>query len=236
MIPTDRLVHASATLQVVVPDHSALTHATNEATQIVTRLGGYSQSVQYQFSHTGAGRADLTLHVPLSKTQVAIDQLTALGDLAYQQISTQDLVRTFTRQTSTLGKLQRQIAVWVQALQSGTLSSSERLAVEYRLSNARHALKATRTARAHTVKSGHTSDIQLTLATKQGNGGAVGPHKTGRLGQMLHNMGQFLAVEAFVVLYILVVGLPIILLVGLIWWFTSGRRRRDEKRLLASEA
>ena len=47
-IPKDRLVHATASLQVHVGSHSALTKATNEATKIVSSLGGYAQSVQYQ--------------------------------------------------------------------------------------------------------------------------------------------------------------------------------------------
>src|SRR5689334_20240562 len=45
-IPKDRLVHAVATLQVQVPSHSALSEATNNATKIVSSLGGYAQSVQ----------------------------------------------------------------------------------------------------------------------------------------------------------------------------------------------
>ena len=51
---------------------------------------------------------------------------------------------------------------------------------------------------------------------------------------MLHNAVGFLAVEAFVVFYVLIVALPLILLGALVWWFTRGRRQRDEKRLLAS--
>ncbi|HJQ73797.1 MAG TPA: hypothetical protein VJ814_02850, partial [Gaiellaceae bacterium] len=63
VIPRDRLVHAVATLQVQVPTHAALSHATNEATQIVSSLGGYAQSVQYQSSRSGDGNAFLSLRV-----------------------------------------------------------------------------------------------------------------------------------------------------------------------------
>ena len=56
----------------------------------------------------------------------------------------------------------------------------------------------------------------------------------GRIGQMLHNVGQFLAVEGIVILYLLITAIPLILLGALIWWFTRGRRQRDERRLLAS--
>ena len=94
-------------------------------------------------------------------------------------------------------------------------------------------MKATQKARTHTVASGHTSDIQLNLTTSHHHAAAAGPHKTGRIGRMLHNVGAFLALEGIIILYALIVALPIILLGALIWWLIRERRRR-EKKLLAS--
>jgi hypothetical protein len=233
-IPKNRLVHATAYLSVVVPNHNALTTATNKATGIVTHLGGYAQSVRYSASNRGYGSAYLALHVPLGKTEEAIASLGALGRLVSQTISTQDLERQFTTQTNTISKLSREIAVYEQALASGTLSGQQRLNVQLKLANARHELEGTRTARAHTVKAGSNSSIYLNLTTKRHAAVVAGPHKRGRLSQMLHNAVGFLAVEAFVVFYVIIVALPLILLAGLIWWLTRGRRQRDEKRLLAS--
>lgn len=233
-IPKNRLVHATAYLSVVVPNHNALTTATNKATAIVTHLGGYAQNVRYQASNSGRGSAYLELHVPLGKTEAAIASLGALGRLVSQTITTQDLEKQFTKQTNQIDTLRRQIAVYEQALNSGTLSGQQRLNVQLKLANAMHELKTTRKARVHTVASGTTSSIQLNLTTKRHATAFVGPHKRGRLSQMLHNAVGFLAVEAFVVFYVLIVALPLILLGALVWWFTRGRRQRDEKRLLAS--
>src|SRR5205814_8932276 len=44
VIPKNRLVHADASLEVKVGSHAALSKATNNATQIVAKLGGYAQS------------------------------------------------------------------------------------------------------------------------------------------------------------------------------------------------
>jgi hypothetical protein len=233
-IPTGRLVHAEANLAVTVPDHNALTEATNKATQIVTGLGGYSQSVQYAASQKGYGRSFLDLRVPLGKTQAAIQALGQLGDVTSQSVSTQDLERQFTQQTNQIDQLRRVIKIYEQALQNGTVSGSQKVIVEIRLANAKHELAGTRKTRSQTVKAGTTAQIQLTLSTSQHAPAA--PQKTGRLGQMLHNMGTFLAVEGLIILYVLITALPIILIVAFVWWLIRERRRREEKLLAGSSA
>jgi hypothetical protein len=233
-IPKGRLVHASAYLSVVVPNHNALTTATNKATAIATHLGGYAQSVRYSASNNGRGSAYLDLHVPLGKTEAAIASLGQLGQLTSQTVSTQDLEQQFKKQTNTISQLRREIAIYEQALNSGTLSGSERVAIQIKLANAQHQITATRKARIHTVAAGSTASIQLSLTTKRSAAAVVRHQPRGRLGRLLHNAAGFLALEAMIVLYIIIVALPIVLLGALIWWLTRGRKQRDEKRLLAS--
>jgi len=233
-IATDRLVHAVATLEVAVPSHRALTRATNNATEIVTQLGGYAQHVQYDASRTGPGNAFLDIRVPVGKAETAIRMLGGLGTLLSQSLTTKDLQQKSTKQTSQIGQLQRAIRIYEQALQSGTLSGSQRVDVQIRLAEAQHELAATHKAHGRTLASGRTAEIKLTLTSRNHHAVVAGPHKRGRLGRLLHNAAGFLALEAIVVLYILIVAVPIVLLGALLWWFTSGRRRRDERRLLAS--
>src|SRR5262249_27529373 len=68
VIPTNRLVHAVASLQVGVKS-SDLSAKTNEASQIVGSFGGYAQSVRYQSTHQGDGEAVLALRVPVQNAQ-----------------------------------------------------------------------------------------------------------------------------------------------------------------------
>jgi hypothetical protein len=233
-IPHNRLVHADATLQVRVPSHSALTHATNQATQIVGSLGGYAQSVQYQSSRDGTGNAFLQLRVPVGKAETALAKLGSLGTLVSQQVSTQDLQQQLTQQTDSIGSFRRAIAVYVQALQSGTLSATERVAIQIKLSNARHSLKLLKKARTATVASGATADVSLTLTTNKDAGIVPAHHKSGRFDRLLGSAAGFLALEGIIVLYALVVLSPFLLLGGLTWWILRERRRREETRLLAS--
>jgi hypothetical protein len=233
-IPRNRLVHADATLQVRVQSHSALTKATNEASKIVGSLGGYAQSVQYQSSRDGTGNAFLQLRVPVGKAETALAKLGSLGTLVSQQVSTQDLQQQLTQQTDSIGSLRRAIAVYVQALQSGTLSATERVAIQIKLSNARHSLKLLKKARTATVASGATANISLTLTTNKDAGIVPTHHKSGRFERLLGSAAGFLALEGIIVLYALVVLSPFLLLGGLTWWILRERRRREETRLLAS--
>ena len=232
-IPKNRLVHAVATLQVQVKSRAQLSARTNEASQIVGSYDGYAQSVRYQNSQHGFGEAVLQLRVPVQKAQAAIAKLSTLGTLLSQQVSTQDLQTKLTQQNSGIGSLRRAITVYVQALESGTLSATERVNIQIRLNNARHALAQLRHARTNTLASGATADISLLLTTRNHAVVVHHRHKSGRFDRFLGSAGGFLGLEGIIVLYALVVLSPILLLGALAWWILRERRRREE-RLLAS--
>jgi hypothetical protein len=235
-IPKDRLVHADASMEVQVPNHAALSRATNKATEIVSKLKGYAQSVQYRATRQGYGTAYLALRVPVDKAQTAITQLGALGMLVSEEVQTQDLQRQFNQQTNRVGSLQRAIAIYGQALNSGSLSGSQRVEVQIKLSNAEHTLATVRKERSSTAASAATADISLALTT---NRNAVVPgrhHHNGgsAFGRRLGDAAHFLGLEGIYFLYTLVLLSPFILLGGLGWALVRERRRRDERRLLAS--
>jgi hypothetical protein len=231
-IPRNRLVHAVASLQVGVKS-SNLSAKTNEASQIAGSFGGYAKSVRYQATHRGDGEAVLALRVPVQNAQKAIAKLGNLGTLLSQQVSTQDLQAKLNQQNSGIGSLRRAIAVYENALQSTTLSASERVALQIKLNNARHALARLRHSRNGTLAAGATADISLLLTTR--NHAIVAPHHGGstRIGRLLGSAAHFLALEGIIVLYALIVLAPVLLLGALAWWILRERRRREE-RLLAS--
>jgi hypothetical protein len=231
-IPTNRLVHAVASLQVGVK-RSELSAKTNEASQIAGSFGGYAKSVRYESTHQGAGEAVLELRVPVQHAQAAIAKLGSLGTLLSQSVSTQDLQAQLTHQTNGIGSLRRAIAVYEAALQSTTLPATQRAELQIKLNNARRALARLRHARAGTLASGANADISLLLTTQNHAIVAPGHHGSTRIGRLLGSAAHFLALEGIIVLYALIVLAPVLLLVGLGWWILRERRRREE-RLLAS--
>jgi Domain of unknown function (DUF4349) len=232
VIPKHRLVHAVASLQVGVKSKD-LSAKTNEASQIVGSFGGYAQSVRYQQSHQGYGEAFLALKVPVQNAQAALAKLGGLGTLLSQQVSTQDLQAKVTHQTSAIGSLRRAIAVYENALQSSTLSATERIAIQIKLNNARHALARLRHARNATQALGATADISLLLTTRNHSIVPAHHHGSTRIGRLLGSAAHFLALEGIIVLYALIVLAPVLLIGALAWWILRERRRREE-RLLAS--
>jgi hypothetical protein len=231
-IPRNRLVHATASLQVGVKS-SNLSDKTNEASQIAGSFGGYAKSVRYQASRRGQGEAILALRVPVQNAQKAIAKLGGLGTLLSQQVSTQDLQAKLTQQNNGIGSLRRAIDVYENALQSTTLTATERVAIQIKLNNARHALSRLRHARNGTLAAGANADISLLLTTR--HHAIVPAHHGGstRIGRLLGSAAHFLALEGIIVLYALIVLAPILLLGALGWWVLRERRRREE-RLLAS--
>jgi hypothetical protein len=229
-IPRSRLVHAVAALQVRVKS-SDLSAKTNEASQIAGQFGGYAQSVHYENARQGGGSAVLELRVPVQKAQAAIAKLSTLGKLVSQQVSTQDLQQQLTHQTSQIGSLQRAIAVYETALQSTTLSASDRATLQIRLNNARRQLSQARHARRGTLASGATADISLLLATRSSAIVTPQHHGSSRIGRLLGSAAHFLALEGIIVLYALIVLAPVLLIGGLVWWILRERRRREERLL-----
>ena len=227
-----RIVHADAQLSVQEDTASSLSSATSRATQIVSSLGGYAQSVQYRTAHDGSGSAFLSLRVPVDNVQKAVNRLSGLGTLLNERTSTQDLEQQLKQQTNQIVSLKRTIAVYEKALQNPYLPASQRVILQIRLSNAKRSITQLRRARTGTISSAATADVSLTLTTKHG---AAAIHtKRGRLGRMFHGAVDFLGIEGIVVLYALVVLSPFLVVGGLGWGLWRERRRREERRLLAA--
>jgi len=228
----NRLQHTAASLQVRVADTDALSNATQAATRIATSLGGYAQSVVYRTPQSGGGVADLELRIPAASVQTALARLAGLGTLVSQQVSVQDLQHAFAVESAQIAQLRRSIAALRQALRDPSLPDAQRVLLKIRLAEQQRALAQRLHARTGTVAAGTTSRISLVLSTS----GAVVPVAThhGRLGRMVHSALRFLALEATVALYVLIVIGPFAVLAAVAWALNRARRRREERRLLAA--
>jgi len=228
----NRLQHTAASLQVRVADTDALSNATQAATRIATSLGGYAQSVVYRTPQSGGGVADLELRIPAASVQTALARLAGLGTLVSQQVSVQDLQHAFAVQSAQIAQLRRSIAALQAALRDSSLPDAQRVLLQIRLAEQKRALAQRLHARKGTVAAGTTARVSLVLST--GNAAASVPHHRGRVGRMVHSAVGFLALEATVALYVLIVAAPFLLLGGLAWALNRARRRREERRLLAA--
>ena len=224
-----RLQHTDASLEVQV-DEARLAAATQEATRIATSLGGYAQSVSYSTPAQFGGQADLELRIPARNVRVAVTRLTELGTLVSQQLSVTDLQHELDLERASIAQQRRTIAALEQALKDQALPAGQRVLLQIRLAEERRALSERLQARNGTVASGAIANVSVVLETKS----AIVPlgHHRSRLGQLAHDSLNFLAAEATVVLYALIVLAPIALVALLLWTLREAKRRRDERLVM----
>jgi Domain of unknown function (DUF4349) len=218
-----RLQHTDASITVRVDDLGA---TTTRATRIATSLGGYAQSVVYRTPQGSGGQSYIELRIPAQHVKQALSRLAALGVLVSQQISIDDLTNTLERQSVQIAQLHRRIAALQAALRNPALPDAQRVLLQIQLAEAKRALGQRVHGRKGTIAAGVTSRVSLVLTTKK-HTAAAPPHR-GRLGRMLHSAVGFLAIEAMVALFALIVISPVAVALALLWFW----RRRATDRLL----
>jgi hypothetical protein len=226
-----RLTHTDASLTVSVPNTDKLREATNAATRIATSLGGFAQSVVYRTPADGGGASYIELRIPAENVQRALAQLAGLGTLVSQEVSLQDLQHDLAVQSAQITQLRRRIAALNEALRNPALPEAQRVLLQIKLAESKRALAQRINARKGTIAAGTTSRVSLVLSTDKAS---IVPVQRGRLDRMLRSAVGFLALEATVALYALIVVSPLAAVAGLAWWLARLRRRRDEHRLLAA--
>lgn len=215
-----RATRTEASLTVRVGDDVAA--ATTRATTIATSLGGYAQSVRYG---TPEDVSYIELRIPAGNVKQALSRLAALGDIVSQRISVDDLTKKLQTQSDQIEQLQRRIAALRKALRSTTLSEADRVLLRLQLDEAKRALAQRRHGRDTTLAAAATARVSLVLTTKKEN---VVPPTPSRFDRMVDNAVEFLALEATVVVWALIVASPFALAAFPLWL----RRRRGARTLL----
>jgi len=133
-VQTARIQDFRADLTIRVDD---LPGATRRAMQVAQSLGGYVVSAQW-----GGGNSDsvMTLRVPIGNAQDAISRLSALGALAGQRYSLQDLQDNVDALDAQADRLEARIAELEQQLRNPRLTPRERANLRIRLDRAQRDL------------------------------------------------------------------------------------------------
>ena len=221
-----RLTQVAASLRLRVDGADRLSTATSEATRIARSFGGYAASVDYRTPQGAPAQAFLELRIPTQEVQAALARLGGLGTILSQRISTRDLQTELERQTAQIAELRQEIKLTLAALRDPSLPAVQRIELQLKLDQAKHALAQRLHARKGTIAAGTLSRVSLVLTTAKH--AAAAPHP-GRLHRMLESAASFVALEGTVALYVLIVLAPLVPFVAAWWWL---RRRRDA-RLLA---
>jgi len=226
---TGRAQRYSAQLTLSVKDVDALSSATQQALRITRDLGGYLVTVSYATSDSGV--SSLTLKVPTANVQDAIVRLSGLGKIESQQVQIDDLQGQVDELTKRETLLREQIARLSARLTATDLDAETRATLEARRDAARSALARVRVAHAQVNAEARYATIQLQLQTKESS--TVVPVPS-RFDNAVDRAVEILAVEAMVVLYVLVIVGPLALLALLAWLGRRGIRKHQDEQLLSA--
>jgi hypothetical protein len=217
-----------AELSLKVEDLSA---TTKRALRLTRDFHGFVRSVDYG-SGTESGSATMLVRVPIGSVQAAIVAFSELGDIVDQHVSIKDVQPRVDAQFRRM-QAQRDLITRIQAqLESPSLSTTGRAALEDRLVSARRTLVVMQQAQAALDRQTSFATVSLDLATVKKE--TVVPADPGRIGRALHRSAEILADEAKVLVYVLIVGAPFFVLGAVAVGAARLRRRRSHERLLST--
>ena len=209
----------------------SLSAATKRALRLTRSFNGYVRSVEYG-SGTERGSAYLVLRVPVGSVQDAIVRFSALGEIVDQHVSIRDVQPQLDKRFRAMQTLRDAIANLQAELESPTLTADERKALENELVASRRQLSELQREQLRLQRQTSFATVSIDLRTT--SGAVAVPHDPGRLGRALDRSGSILLDEAKVVVYVLIVGAPLLALLAFGLGSLRVRRRRTEARLLST--
>jgi hypothetical protein len=226
---TGRAQRVSATLTVEVADSDAVSRAAQEALDLTHRLGGHVVTASVATGDEGS--AMLVVRVPVGKVQQAIVELSALGRIASQQVTIEDLQEELDRLERRERSLRAQLALVNARLASEDLDETARALLETRRKNLRDELRSVRRGSAAVGAEARMATIQLSVVTPDALGVVPAPS---RLDRTLDEALNVLVWEGVVALAIVIVAAPFALVAFAAWLGQRLYRRREEERLLST--
>jgi hypothetical protein len=212
-----RVSRYGAFLSLRVGTADGVSSGVKRALQVATSLGGFSTSV-HASTQGKAASADLTLRIPRAHVQEAITRLSALGTITGEQVEVQDLTTQLNAGDRTIARLQKQLA----ALRAQPESDRVRAAIA---AVTAHIVRLQRQQSA-IERAAHYATVQLHLETPAA---ALPSHHNGPL----HGLGVAFHWIWIGAVYVLALGAPLFLLVGLAWFVARVVRRRRVDALLS---
>ncbi len=221
-----RLQQYDASLTLRVPNGDRLSARTQQAMRLTRSLGGYVASASFDVPGRH-GVSTLVLRIPIDRVQRALATFAGYGTMLSQKISVQDLQQRADAQTSRIAALRRAIAALEAQLQ-GSVTPVQRERLARLLSIEKSRLAAQQKRLGATVRRAEFARVALTFVTPADKASAA----PGRFDRTLDDAGSVLARELEILLYVLVVGGPLLAIGGIAHVAARTQRRRSDQRLL----
>jgi Domain of unknown function (DUF4349) len=231
---SSRLQDYRVSMRVRLTSLDGLSSAVVKAMRVTRSLGGYVANVEYSSPSTRHGDAVLVLRVPIANVQRAVLAYAGLGSLVAQHFTVVDVQKQYDAQVERVAKLRFQIAKLNAQIASGSLSGVDLANAKEQVEYARLTLHRFVSQKQSTLNHARLSTVRLSMTTVHAKKKHVVPAAPSKLDTTLGDAGRVLGHEAVWVLYALVVGGPLAFFALLMLIAERSRRRRTERRLLAT--
>ncbi len=208
-----------------------LSAATKRALRLTRSFNGYVRRVEYG-SGAERGTAHLVLRVPIGSVQEAIVKFSAIGTILDQHVSIQDVQPQLDKRFRQMQAIRDTIAKLQAQLESPSLSKDERTAIENQLVGARRQLVLLQKKQSELQR--QTSYATVSIDLRSSAKAVALPHDPSRIERALDRSGSILLDEVKVLVYVLIVGAPMLVLLTFALGSVRVRRRRTEARLLST--
>ncbi len=229
-----RLQNYGVSMRLIVRDRRAVSAATSRALQVTRGLDGYVVSVSYNAAGAGPGGASLRVRVPVDKVQIAIVRFSRLGRIDAQRIRIDDAQGAVDRLAERVGTFGRRVSIYRSALENDTLRARERVRLQLALDAALRSRANLVRQREASIRRASYASVSLELATRSKAREVVVPPVDGRIERAAERALGALETVGVALVYLTILLGPLVLLGVLSLAGLRLRRRRSEKRLLAS--
>jgi hypothetical protein len=213
-----RVQTVDATLSLRVRRAASVSDSVKRAVRIVGSLGGFAASVHANTFGRNAS-ADLTLKVPRSHVQQAMTRLAQLGTITAEQVDVTDRQAGLNATDREIARLQKELRTL--RAQPTTPENARRIAAL----TAR--VQRLQRSEAETRRTAHYATISLHVSNAQ----PVSPPKHHGHGP-LHGVVVALSWLGIGTVYALAIGVPVAIVLALLWLAVRLVRRRREDALL----
>ena len=200
---------------------SSLDSAIGRARNIVDRHGGFAAGLDRNLAVSWRPQASLTLRVPVSRLDAAVEALATLGEVEAVSIATQDVSEEFVDVTARLENARRLERRLLELLSRGTGKLTDVLQVEEKLASVREEVERIEGRRRWLQAHSEMSSIELALHEA---GTPPAPRAASAIGDAFSQARRNLMVLTTTAIEASGIVLPLLMIAGVVWLVVRRRR------------
>jgi Domain of unknown function (DUF4349) len=229
--PSGRLQDYQAWMQLRVSGTRRLSQVTQRAISLTRGFDGYVTLSDVNVQGARRGTAVVDVRIPIARVQDAIARFSSLGLIVGEHVAVADLQAGYDAAQRRIESFRHSLALIEVRLADPKVTPEQRLALLAQRERARHALAGATETSTELAARGAYARLDLSFATGAKVAPVV-PQRPGRLEHAARRAGGLLETMGIGGIFVLILGVPLLLVAALAALALRGWRRRGERALL----